>query len=90
MQVVAAYPCRDFTLPDCQIIGSQGAWAACAECAQLIDTDQREALARRAWQQYIERFPQPDDGLWALEGLRAIQALFFTHRYGEPVPVGLN
>lgn len=44
--VLWSYPCRDFQFPEG--IGSAGAWAACAECARLIDADQREALAQRA------------------------------------------
>lgn len=96
--VVAAYPCRDFTLPDCPEIGSRGAWAACAECARLIDTDQREALASRAWRRLIDRIPVVGeasascglDSSGGLAVLRALQDLFFTHRAGEPVPVGLN
>lgn len=48
------YPCRDFTLsidvgPGGILEETSGAaWAACAECADVIDVGSRERLARRA------------------------------------------
>jgi hypothetical protein len=91
--VVAAYPCRDFTIPEYPKIGSRGPWAACAECARLINTDQREALAWRAWRLLANRSALCDLGIPEDEGLarmRALHDLFFAHRDGDPVPVGLN
>lgn len=93
--VTAAYPCRDFTVPGTPC-GSLGAWAACQECARLIDTGQREALARRAWALagrnllFGETGPLPipeEEGVWFM---RELHALFFAHRTGESVPVSLN
>lgn len=96
--VVAAYPCRDFTIPDCPEIGSLGPWAACADCARLIDTDQRDALAWRAWRLAnrsvlgdtgsLGELGIPEDA--GLARMHALHDLFFAHRDGDPVPVGLN
>lgn len=33
--VVSLYPCRDFSVPECQF-NSRGAWAACRECNALV------------------------------------------------------
>ncbi len=98
LPVVAAYPCRDFAL-DGLPIGSQGAWAACAECARLIDGDQRDALAWRTWRMADRSLflghtpPLSARGIPEEQGvasIRALHALFFAHRDGEPVPVGIN
>jgi hypothetical protein len=93
--VVVAYPCRDFTISDVPV-GSTGAWAACADCAQLIDADQRDALAWRAVDRANRNLlvgetgpvPVPADELFAW--LRTLHELFFAHRTGPSVPVGLN
>lgn len=89
-----SYPCQDFEFPEG--IGSVGAWAACAECARLIDTDQREALAQRAVHVADRNLifgwtgptPIPEEAVIAR--MRDVHARFFAHRHGEPVPVGVN
>jgi hypothetical protein len=93
--VVAAYPCRDFTISDMPV-GSKGTWAACAVCAQLIDADQRDALAWRAVELanrnllFGETGPVPMPADEALALMRELHELFFAHRTGPSVPVGLN
>ncbi|GIW56210.1 MAG: hypothetical protein KatS3mg082_2614 [Nitrospiraceae bacterium] len=95
LPVTAAYPCRDFTVPGTPC-GSRGAWAACQACAQLIDADQREALARRAWVHADRNLlfgrtgPLPIPEEEGVRFMRELHHLFFAHRCGDAVPVGLN
>lgn len=88
--VVAAYLCRDFVLPHTPI-GSKGAWAACAACADLIDRDQREALTARSFEHAfgLETLSREDQD-WYLATMRKLHELFFTHRTGDQVPVDIN
>lgn len=93
--VVAAYPCCDFVIPETPA-GSRGAWAACVECADLIDRGQREALAYRAACLADRNLLSGGPALLSLPEtevlplMRALHQLFFTHRNGDPVPVDIN
>lgn len=49
------YPCEDFILEGTHH-GSEGAWAACDDCAALIERNDRDGLALRS----IESYPLRD------------------------------
>ena len=74
------YPADETELPGLTI--SIGSWLACADCAELIDADDREALALRSY----SRLPMDDElrGYEALtlEAIRRTQAEFWTSRTG--------
>jgi len=81
-----SYPARDivvFELPVRQ--ASKGAWAACDECSQLIDAEDREGLARRSLSrlQPIMRVESRE----LLETLRTIHVAFWEARLGQRRPL---
>ena len=45
-RVVVSYPCLDFGFEDANFY-SRGAWAACSECRQMVDSGRFDDLARR-------------------------------------------
>jgi hypothetical protein len=47
-EVLWSYPAADFHVEGTRLLGSEGGWAACHECAALIEADDRDGLARRA------------------------------------------
>lgn len=58
--IVAAYDAADFVTAHTRFIEghSKGGWAACAECAFLIDTGQKVALANRSYDTFFTADPQ--------------------------------
>src|SRR5207237_7198571 len=56
-----AFPAEDFTMPmrefgvDAPDWGSREGWAACDACHDLVATNEREALARRASRAFVAR-----------------------------------
>ncbi len=75
------YPANDFQLEDVQRLGSQGAWAACDECAALIESGDKTGLLERA----LHTFP-----LVAIvgrelagSGIQMVHRLFFGSRTGS-------
>ncbi len=46
--VLWSYPAADFQVEGMPFIGSKGGWAACHDCAALIEAKDVDGLARRA------------------------------------------
>lgn len=74
-KIVKDYDCPDFLIPVVNAmgqrgeLGSQGKWAACQICADLIDAGQQDQLMARALQTCYAQHPSwPKDGPIA-EGL---------------------
>lgn len=86
LAVVAAYPARTFNVPmptDAFGANSRGRWAACAECALLIDRGHRDALAERSLDVFIAKglgrgVPRPILGA----SIRSLHDQFWTNREG--------
>lgn len=80
------FPARSFEIPTPgPTQGSEGDWAACEKCKELVENHDRIGLARRATEASIERQPE-------LRGLTAqvyasvadLHRQFFAHRTGPP------
>ena len=67
--VVKSYACGDYVIsdswsPDGQPkvdLGSKGGWAACRECARLIDEGEQAALMERSLFTFYQRYPEVND-----------------------------
>ena len=46
--VLWSYPAVDFQVEGTRLLASEGGWAACHDCATLIEADDRDGLAQRA------------------------------------------
>jgi hypothetical protein len=60
-EIVKDYDCQDFHLPvggSTMTAGSLGKWASCAECARLIDAEDREGLVVRSLECFYRNNPQ--------------------------------
>ena len=77
-----SYPCPDFEV---QGYGSEGAWAACEPCAVLVEADDREGLALRSAETYVEVHGLISTGAAGMiaETLVDFQRHFFERRNGE-------
>lgn len=86
------YPCRDFSHHDIDSSGvpfqfnSHNEWAACDACHAIIETGNRDALARRSVERYREVNPHAFP--LSLRVARAIQDAFWANREGPPREVG--
>jgi hypothetical protein len=73
------YDCGSFEVPE-RGIASTGGWAACDRCSELVERDDREALAARSMRSWEVR------GLpllpLVLTSIREMQGGFFEHRVG--------
>jgi hypothetical protein len=78
--VVWEYPCEDFSMqtPSGEPAGFGGAWAACAECAALIERDDRVALADR----YVRSKPKAFQDILRPWTIR-LHNQFVRHRTGS-------
>lgn len=66
---------------------SRGGWAACQVCADLIEADDREALADRSLGSWVEQHPgSAGRGGQIREALRKVHDEFFRNRQGAGVP----
>jgi hypothetical protein len=66
---------------------SRGGWAACQECADLIEADDREALADRSMESYGElRSNTPEHRARVRQALRDVHDEFYRHRRGPGRP----
>ena len=81
-----AYPAKDFEVSiidrgdgSVLTVRSQGAWAACEECAQLIESSGEDGLARRA---------SSSPGNPPLSGIRLMHDQFRAHRDGPRFLLG--
>jgi DNA-directed RNA polymerase subunit RPC12/RpoP len=83
------YYCEDFQYP-VHIVGipdggSKGAWAACDTCHELIESNDRRALALRSTDRDIKRHPSAaphKNTIFAIA--KAIHDGFFEHRIDRP------
>lgn len=86
-EVVLAYPCRNFSseihVPNAPGWSSDGWWAACANCAKLIEAGDRDGLARRA----ADTAPKPPgmDLKILIRLIRELHDNFWAHRQGPPI-----
>lgn len=80
-----SYPARDFVARVVPIAGSEGGWAACDACHDLIEADDLDGLAKRSAETFVEKngaiFDQPE--LVAM--LRQLHQQFVESRTGEAV-----
>jgi hypothetical protein len=65
-------------------LASEGAWAACDDCATLIDANDREGLLARSLDSFFDLNPQIPRNLLTRQALeqvlREIHRQFFAHR----------
>lgn len=68
---------------------SDGQWAACAVCHDLIEQDHRLALLARSLVNQYETYPQvqciPINV--AVQFIQGYHNTFFSHKYGNAVPI---
>lgn len=83
--VVASYPARDFTMPVIANVdaGMRGWWAACADCRYLIEQGDRQKLAERSADAYINKgearsIPRP----LLVKSIRDLHDQFWSNREG--------
>lgn len=83
------HPSKDFALPEIGWVSSDGAWAACEACHELIENEEREKLASRAVRMYFYWNPLP---AWQVRQIRRdlerkismMHEGFWANRNGEP------
>lgn len=90
--VVASYPADDFNVPmpaDTVTANSRGYWTACADCRSDIDAGNREALAERSADGYVQKkmpgssVPRP----MLVASIRNFHDQFWSHRNGPGIPI---
>ena len=85
--IVRLYPSSNFTFNGRTVFqkNSCGAWAACAKCAALIDTDRWPELAERAFRKFVKRYGpvSPQGARCFREQFREVHRLFREHRIKE-------
>jgi hypothetical protein len=56
---VTGFPCRDFAIVNAEGPNARydGGWAACRECAELVEADSRERLVDRSVESFIRQYP---------------------------------
>ena len=69
-------------------IGSEGAWAACDECAALIESRDKDALMERCLATF--KFVEVTGRSYALKELRKLHRQFFQSRYGAVERIRIN
>lgn len=85
-----SYPATDFVALQIGAIlsTSEGSWAACDTCHDLIDSGDRSGLADRSAGLWVVANPDSAEVMECLRGeLRCIHDLFFTHRTGKAQPI---
>lgn len=77
------YPAKDFALETGLPIGilSDGWWAACDTCHDLIEADNRTALLTRALDKLVGQVPME----YARPMMTDLHGKFFAHRCGPAV-----
>ncbi len=84
-----SYPARDFietgviSPSRVLLIGSSGGWAACDECHQLIEADDRAALLKRSVENFVAFYGVRPPTL--ADDIRRIHEQFFANRRGPAV-----
>lgn len=78
--VVWSYPAADFVLSDTGQ-ASEGAWAACHECAELVQAGDREGLLKRSLSGFPEFMREP-----VRSHVRELHRRFFDAREGSAAP----
>ena len=77
------YGCRNFTWQKRNVFpgASGGGWAACRECAELVDSERWTSLTERSLRQFlIHHRVAPRDVMILREQFRRIHELFRRHR----------
>jgi hypothetical protein len=87
---VRAFEHAQYERPDgsALVIGSDEDWSACAGCAELIDKNDREALARRTWEAlpFSTELEETQDArgiAFVKDGIRTLHDQFFACRIPE-------
>lgn len=97
------YKCKDFYI-DPQtplapfldmILGSKGDWAACKICSNLIDSKDKNALAKRSIETYAEKSPQleiksEEEKEMVSNFIKELHELFWKNKMGNPIPITTN
>lgn len=85
------YPTRSFQIAGMQW-ASDGDWAACTDCAELIERGDRAGLVMHCITTFHSQGKLLDMGAAVIadctDQLAIMHALFFRHRIGERVPAG--
>lgn len=73
-RIVTDYDCSDYVIPvtgpdgKTMKLGSKGKWAACAQCAAIVDRGDQEALLQRSMECLFLKHPEwPREG-YVIEG----------------------
>ncbi len=78
------YSCSNFVFNDMRIFqrGSEGVWAACSKCAELVDGDRWAELTERACSTFAKLHGpiSPSDAIRLREQFRTVHQLFRQHR----------
>lgn len=85
-----SYPAKDFVALQIGAIlsTSEGSWAACDTCRELIESGDRNGLADRSAALWVVANPDSAEVMECLRGeLRRIHDLFFANRRGEARPI---
>ena len=86
------YPAASFIMESVPTkdVGSDGAWAACGKCHDLIESNDREALAAWALKNFQQRHGAlPREYRQVLgERMRSLHIEFWNNRQGKPLPIG--
>lgn len=79
--------CSDRQPQVCYPILEGTAWAACQECALLIDTGELHALGRRILRSLMPRLPAEVRALMQGELMEWLHSAFWTRRDGPGQPL---
>jgi hypothetical protein len=83
------YPCRSFDLIPYDW-GSDGDWAACVPCSNLIEAGMMDELVERTLKSYVESEQlintDPKKVEYITDWVKALHAAFLDHRTGDRVP----
>lgn len=86
-RVAWGYPAENFVVVSIGGLGSDGGWAACGPCSELIEAKDWEALTRRAAEAAVKRSGGLLNFQEVSRTLRSLYAQFSEHRKGERVPL---
>ena len=87
------YSCRNFKWHAQNVFpgGSAGAWAACAECAELVDAERWAVLTERSLREFLINHSITQGDVTRLrEQFRLIHELFRQYRIPETQACGLS
>jgi len=84
---IVSYPAKDaaieIPLPGgVMVLNSVGGWAACRECARLVDTGNKEGLELRTFLSYSLALPVEDERVM-LKAVHEVHELFWANWLGR-------